>query len=86
MLAENRKRKSQTYASLARWAVVTFEKGMVSALIGLILLGLDMGLSLNASDEHRQALGELEALIEIEHGWNRLGVGCRTPHRRHRGC
>jgi len=55
--------------------VVIFEPVKVSALISLLLLGWDTGLGLNASAQCREALGELDAPIEVEHDWNRLGLG-----------
>jgi hypothetical protein len=50
--------------------------------MGVILLGSDPLVSLNASNEHRQALGELEASIEIEHSGSRPGGGWRASQRR----
>jgi len=59
--------------------VVIVEPGQVSALISLLLLGLDAGWGLHASDQCREALGELDAPIEVEHEWNRFGLGGWAP-------
>jgi len=59
--------------------VVIFEPDKVSALISLLLLRLDAGWGLHASDQCREALGELDAPIEVEHDWHRFGLGGWAP-------
>ena len=50
------------------------ENVLVSALIGWFLLGADLVLGVNASDQHRETLGKLEPPIESEYRVRRLGV------------
>jgi hypothetical protein len=45
----------------------------------LLLLGSDAEWGLNASDQCREALGELDAPIAVEHDWNRFGLGGWAP-------
>jgi len=59
--------------------VVIFEPDKVSALISLLLLRLDAGWGLHAPDQCREALGELDAPIEVEHDWHRFGLGGWAP-------
>jgi hypothetical protein len=53
-----------------------------SALIGWFLLGADLGLGVNALDQHRETLGKLEPPIEIEYRARRLGARWLTGLRR----
>jgi hypothetical protein len=40
---------------------------------------LDAGWGVKASDQCREALGELDASIEVEHDWHRFGLGGWAP-------